>query len=169
MSVLYEVGAKLPIPLEKRAYLHARLRNRIYSFVLKKFMEKEKSEGLTKAELARRIGRKPEIITRLLGAPGNWTLETISDLLVGIAGEELELASSPLIGRTPRNIDATDLLNHIRQEKLKATQQNMPMSGLLQQGEQDNHIQAASPPSSIDHRLGGPTKEMNRPFLGHAA
>jgi hypothetical protein len=117
MSVLYEVGAKLPIPLEKRAYFHARLRNRIYSFVLKKFTEKEKSEGLTKAELARRIGRKPEIITRLLGAPGNWTLETISDLLLGIAGEELDMTSSSLLNRIPRNMDAVGLLGHFQQEK----------------------------------------------------
>jgi hypothetical protein len=117
MSVLYEVGAKLPIPLEKRAYFHARLRNRIYSFVLKKFTEKEKSEGLTKAELARRIGRKPEIITRLLGAPGNWTLETVSDLLLGIAGEELEMASSSLLNRTPHNMDAVGLLGHLQQQK----------------------------------------------------
>src|SRR5947209_2537173 len=41
----------------------------------------------------------PEVITRLLGAPGNWTLETISDLLLGIAGEELEPTSSSLLNR----------------------------------------------------------------------
>jgi hypothetical protein len=118
MSVLYEVGAKLPIPLEKRAYFHARFRNRIYSFILDKFIEKERREGLTKAELARRIGRKPEIITRLLGAPGNWTLETVSDLLLGIAGEELDIGSSSLLNRTSRNIDAFGLLGY-QQERGK--------------------------------------------------
>jgi hypothetical protein len=118
MSVLYEVGAKLPIPLEKRGYFHSRLRNRIYSFVLNKFIEKERSDGLTKAELARRIGRKPEVITRLLGAPGNWTLETISDLLLGIAGEELDVTSTSLLNRRPRNIDADGLLNHLQRERL---------------------------------------------------
>jgi hypothetical protein len=116
-SFLYEIGAKLPIPLEKRAYFHARLTNRIYAFILDKFLEKERSEKLTKAELARRIGRKPETITRLLGAPGNWTLETISDLLLGIAGEELEPASSSLLNRPHRNINVAELMNHIQQTK----------------------------------------------------
>jgi hypothetical protein len=116
-SFLYELEAKLPIPLEKRAYFHARLTNRIYGFILRKFLEKQESENLTKAELARRIGRKPEVITRLLGAPGNWTLETISDLLLGISGEELEPASSSLLNRTPRNIGVAEMMDHLQQPK----------------------------------------------------
>lgn len=115
-SALYEVSAKLPIPLEKRAYFHARLSNRIYALVLNKFLEREKSENLTQAELGRRIGKRPEVINRLLGAPGNWTLETISDLLLGIAAEELDPASSPLLNRAPRNMRANDFLRHIQNE-----------------------------------------------------
>ena len=53
-------------------------RLRLYEAVIKEFLE----SGVTKAELARRIGRKPEQITRWLGAPGNWTLDTVSDLLL---------------------------------------------------------------------------------------
>lgn len=102
-SMLYELEAKLPIPLEKRAYFHARVLNSFYQFVLSKFLEEERAGRLTKADLARRIERKPEVITRLLGAPGNWGLETATDLLLGICGEELVPASSPLLGRACRN------------------------------------------------------------------
>ena len=102
-SMLYELETKLPIPLEKRAYFHARVLNNFYQFVFQKFLEEEKSGNLTKAELARRIERKPEVISRLFGAPGNWTLETATDLLLGIKGEELVPNSLPLIGRAPRN------------------------------------------------------------------
>jgi hypothetical protein len=101
--MLYELEAKLPIPPEKRAYFHARVLNSFYQFVLSKFLEEERAGRLTKADLARRIERKPEVITRLLGAPGNWGLETASDLLLGICGEELVPASSPLLGRACRN------------------------------------------------------------------
>jgi len=107
-SMLSELEAGLPVPLEKRAYFHARVLNAFYQFVLKKFLEEEKAGRLTRAELARRIGRKPEVVSRLLGAPGNWTLETATDLLLGIKGEELKPASSALLGRAPRNF------NHLR-------------------------------------------------------
>jgi len=90
-----------------RAYFQARTRNKLYDFVLRRFLA-EKRNGLTKAVLARRIGRKPEAITRLLGAPGNWTIDTVCDLLLGISGEELlPDARSPLDGPI-RNITAVD-------------------------------------------------------------
>lgn len=109
-SFLFEMAKGLPIPLEKRAYFHARLTNRIYNFILRKFLQQQEAGKLTKAELARRIERKPEVISRLLGAPGNWTLETISDLLLGIAGEELDPASSSILNRPPRNYTEAEWL-----------------------------------------------------------
>jgi hypothetical protein len=112
--MLYEVEAKLPIPLEKRAYFHARVLNNFYQFVLSKFLEEERAGRLNKAELARRIERKPEVITRLLGAPGNWGLETATDLLLGICGEELVPNSSPLVGRAKRNYQHWDSDSTVR-------------------------------------------------------
>lgn len=76
------------IPQVRLAYLQERTRNQLFQFILKKYIEAE-AGGLTKAKLARRIHRSPEVITRLLGSPGNWTISTISDLLAGIADEEL--------------------------------------------------------------------------------
>lgn len=84
------------------AYLQERTKSRLYDYVLKKFLEEEKN-GLTRAALARRINRSPEVVTRLLGAPGNWTIETLSDLLAGISSEELAPASVSLIDRPRRN------------------------------------------------------------------
>jgi hypothetical protein len=103
--MLSELAAGSPIPLEKRAYFHARVLNSFYQFVLHKFLEEERAGRITKAELARRIEKRPEVVSRLLGAPGNWGLETATDLLLGICGEELRPASSPLLGRAPRNYD----------------------------------------------------------------
>ncbi len=107
-SMLSEIESGLPIPKSKRAYFQARLQHRLYDFVVTKFQEKAKAEGLTKAELARRIGRRPESITRLLCSPGNWRLETVSDLLLGIAAEELDMASTSLLNRAPRNFNRPD-------------------------------------------------------------
>lgn len=75
------------------AYHRARLRNRLHQLVLQHFRELE-ANGLTRAELARRLYKRPEVITRLLAPPGNWTLDTLSDLLLGMGGEpELGIAT----------------------------------------------------------------------------
>jgi plasmid maintenance system antidote protein VapI len=82
-----------PISSSTRAYFQQRLRNRIFNFLLKKFAVAQ-DEGLSKAKLARRIGKTPDIINRWLGTPSNLTIDTISDLLLGIAAEELNFNSS---------------------------------------------------------------------------
>ena len=91
-----------PIPEAKRAYFQARLRNRLFNFILGKFSEEQKN-GLTKAILARRIGKKPDVVNRWLGSPSNLTLDTLSDLLLGISTEEFTPASETLLNRKPRN------------------------------------------------------------------
>jgi hypothetical protein len=58
---------------------------------------------ISKADLARRIGRKPEQISRWLGAAGNWTIDTVSDLLLGMSAEP-ELSVGPLIYTIPSNL-----------------------------------------------------------------
>ena len=47
-------------------------------------MRQEKETGLNQKKLARRIRRKPEVINRWLSSAGNWELDTISDLLLGM-------------------------------------------------------------------------------------
>lgn len=72
------------IPHGMLAYFRARLSNRIHELVLSEFAAREREDTLTRSDLARKIRRKPEQITRWLGSSGNWTLDTISDLLLAM-------------------------------------------------------------------------------------
>ena len=75
------------IPPGKLAYFRRRLRNRLHRAVLSEFSRLAATEQLTKKVLAQRIGKKPEQITRWLTASGNWTIDTLSDLLIGMGTE----------------------------------------------------------------------------------
>jgi hypothetical protein len=85
-SFLTEILRGERISVGKLEYFRARLQSRLHQLVLAEFLRQE-DRGLHQAELARRIGRKPEVVNRLLGAPGNWTLNTVSDLLLGMGVE----------------------------------------------------------------------------------
>jgi hypothetical protein len=63
---------------------HVRTRNRqrAYSLIVREF----KKSGLSQADLAKRLGKGTDVICRLLSRPGNWGLDTFSDLLFGICG-----------------------------------------------------------------------------------
>ncbi len=96
-----------PIPESKRVYFQERFRGRIFDFLVSRFVEEEK-RGLTKAKLARRIGRPPEVVNRWLAAPSNLTTDTISDLLLGICGEEMEMDGRSILNRAPVNYTHLD-------------------------------------------------------------
>ena len=68
------------VPPETFGYLRARAKRKAYDLVMKEF---EKSR-ISKAELARRLGKGADRVSRMLGGPGNWTLATMSDLLFAI-------------------------------------------------------------------------------------
>lgn len=110
-SFLSEIASGEPIPAGKLAYFQERTRNNLYHFVMTKFLEKERAEGFTRAQLARRIGRNPAVVTRLLGAPGNWTIATVSDLLLGIAAEEIQPDSVSVLRHATRNVTTSDFLS----------------------------------------------------------
>lgn len=76
-----------PIPLSVRAYFHQQARNELHELVLEEFLKQEHDERVTRAALARRIQKAPEQITRWLGAPGNWTIHTVVDLLLGMGAK----------------------------------------------------------------------------------
>ena len=105
-TFLSDVLGDGPIPPGKLAYFRARLTNLLHEAVLELFIKAESEKGLTRAELARRIGRKPEQVTRWLGSPGNWTLETLSDLLTAM-GHELD----PVMLELSRHQDPQALAN----------------------------------------------------------
>lgn len=83
------------IPPAKLAYFRERLRNRLHQFVLREFVARQR-EGLSQADLARVLGRRPEQINRWLGSPGNWEIDSISDLMLAISKSELDFKAEPL-------------------------------------------------------------------------
>lgn len=85
-SVWTEFDESKQLSLRTLGYFRGRLGNKFYQLVLEQF-EKRKLEGFTKAKLARRIHKRPEQITRLFNAPGNWTIDTASDILLGLGFE----------------------------------------------------------------------------------
>lgn len=96
-----------PIPEAKRVYFQERFRGRFFEFMIERFLAAQ-AIGLTKAKLARRIGKPPEVINRWLGAPSNLTLDSISDLLLGISAEEPEINGASLLNRSPVNYSHLD-------------------------------------------------------------
>ena len=93
---LHEIANYKRIPVGKLAYFRARLQDRIYNLVVREFLRKESARLMTRTDLAERIGKDPAQITRYLASPGNWTLETTSDLLLGVCGAELAIGIDPL-------------------------------------------------------------------------
>jgi hypothetical protein len=76
-----------PIPGERVSpdtfhYWRARAKREAYDLVLGEF----KKSGITKTELARRLGKTLPEVSRMLGGPANWTIATVSDLLFAITG-----------------------------------------------------------------------------------
>lgn len=75
-------------------YYRQRHKNRVYSCVVSLFSQLVETKGLTKRELAYRLDKEPAQITRWLSGPGNWTLDTVSDLLLAMGSElDCEAAS----------------------------------------------------------------------------
>jgi hypothetical protein len=73
--------------MRTRVFFRERLRVNLHQFLLQEFVQRMRASGLTRKELARRIGKRPEVVTRCLGAPSNLTLDTVSDLLLGMGLE----------------------------------------------------------------------------------
>ena len=73
------------VPAGALAYMRTRLRRRLHSLILKEFA----GSRLSQADLARRLGKKPELVCRWLAAPVNFRLSTLSDLLFAINGGEI--------------------------------------------------------------------------------
>lgn len=68
-------------------YFRQRQKSKVFHSVLASFVELAKSKGLTKKELAKRLNKDPAQLTRWFSGPGNWTLDTISDLLLAMGAE----------------------------------------------------------------------------------
>lgn len=125
-SLPTELAGDEPLSFATREYFRSRLRTRLYDMVVRKYSAKHKTGKISQRELAARIRRRPEVINRLLASPGNWTLDTISDLLLGIGPEELDMTSSPVVGRAPRNSSARSVIDDYLAKQAKAERQPGP-------------------------------------------
>lgn len=70
------------IPPNSLVYMQERTKLKLFDLI----HERLSASGLSQADLARRLGKGTDQVCRLLGAPGNWTLETVSNLLFAIEG-----------------------------------------------------------------------------------
>ncbi len=72
------------IPIGELAYMRTRNRRRLYSLVMAEFQR----SGLSKEDLAQRLGVPTTIVGSWLATPGYWNIDTFSDLLFAISGAE---------------------------------------------------------------------------------
>ena len=84
---LQEIADGSPIPESTRAFFRERMRVRLHQFLLRSFVGYAQATGSNRADLAERIDKRPEQVTRWLGQPRNLTLDTVSDLLLAMGLE----------------------------------------------------------------------------------
>lgn len=103
MSTSRTTGLSEPVGTDKISlgtlgYVRARVRQRAFELIMREF----KKSGLSQADFARRLGKAPEIVSRLLSRPRNLEIDTFSDLLFAATGsvaafEATRLARIPVL------------------------------------------------------------------------
>lgn len=107
-------------------------RNRVYEIVVKAIERAAEERGITKKEIAEKIGRSPPQISAWLSGPSNWTLDTVSHLLRAVdAAMEYSVVFDH--DRPSANYCHPDSVE-IYKEHLSFTTEPMSVSGSLPQG-----------------------------------
>ena len=88
--------------IDEGALEYIRTRNRMHLYT-RVWSEFERAD-IKQSTLAARLGKGEGRISRLLGAPGNWTLDTVSELLFAISGGTMDLSVAHLMAEPPRNM-----------------------------------------------------------------
>ena len=76
-----------PIRDRDKFYYRQRNKNRVFEKIVTAFAAEAERSGTTKKQIAERLKTDPAQITRWLSAPGNLTLDSISDLLLAVDSE----------------------------------------------------------------------------------
>ncbi|SRR6266446_4012060 len=105
-SALSKPSDRDRIPAGVLEYLQTRNRMRLFTAVQQEF---ERS-GITQSDLAARMGKGSDRVCRLLSAPGNWTLDTVSDLLFAMSGAVLSYGIDHPLDKPPRNLHQPEWL-----------------------------------------------------------
>jgi len=94
------------ISLYSLGFVRARNKNKIHSLLL----EALHKSGLTKSDLAKRLNKRPEQITRWLSEPGNLTLDTLSDLVFALRGDFIKVSFEDALSKEKSNQRVPDWL-----------------------------------------------------------
>ena len=78
---------KKKIPSKDIFFFRQRFKNKIFQSVLSYFADLAKEKNLAKKDVANLLDKDPSQITRWFSGPNNWTLDTISDLLLAMDAE----------------------------------------------------------------------------------
>ena len=71
-----------PVPADTRDYFRVRAQRHAYDLVMREL----KAADISRSELARRLGKGADRVSKMLGGPANWTIITLADLLFAIRG-----------------------------------------------------------------------------------
>ena len=107
MPKLSKPSGNDPVPPPTLQYMRTRNRMRFFTLIHKELEQ----NGITRAQLAQRMGRGLDRISHLLAAPANLTLDTISDVLFSISGAELKHEVSHPLDRPARNYTRPEWLS----------------------------------------------------------
>lgn len=89
-SFLVEPEGDNPVGPRALGYVSEATRDAIYDFIIQRLLE----SGISRATLARRLDKDASQLSRTLGAPGNWTIDTCAELLFAIDGSTLKFGQS---------------------------------------------------------------------------
>ena len=95
------------LPTTDIYFFRQRLKNKIFQSALAYFAEVAKERNLTKKDIAKLLDKDPAQITRWFSGPNNWTLDTISDLLLAMGAE----MKHEIVSLDKFNQDTTDFEN----------------------------------------------------------
>lgn len=71
-------------------------RNLVFSEIIRHYAQMAEQSGLTKREIARRLGKDAGQVSRWLSEPANLTLDSISDLLLSMDAE-MQFSVAPAV------------------------------------------------------------------------
>jgi hypothetical protein len=83
------------------AYIKARTRSEAFSTVHREF----DNSGISQAKLATRMKKDQGRLSKMLGAPGNWTLDTVAELLWAISGARVKFTLDYPLNVSPKASD----------------------------------------------------------------
>jgi transcriptional regulator with XRE-family HTH domain len=120
MLFLSEILEDKPIPENTLVYFRERLRDRLHSAILEAFLKRSEEKGLKQKDLATRIHRTSAQITRWFSTASNITLDSISDLMVGLGMDfddfpytPIEETLAPKEQKKAKKDSASDLLTEL--------------------------------------------------------